>query len=119
VHLFYDGLYVCLYVYIILGRTYAVQEDAMDSEISSLTSDVVAAYDPPPSKLGPIWKQGSGKGFFANTKWKEKLMCVGLGGFCMYFDSTEIASTNKAAKIISLQSAYIGKLSLVDDSHSH
>ena len=31
-------------------------------------------------------KKGSGKGFFANTKWKEKLLCVGLTGTCLFYD---------------------------------
>ena len=48
----------------------------------------MSVFDPSPSKLGVVWKQGSGKGFFANTKWKEKLLCAGLGRCLAHTRST-------------------------------
>ena len=60
--------------------------DAMNDQFAGLSSKAMSTFDPAPRKFGKVWKQGSGKGFFANTKWKEKLLCVGLAGICLFYD---------------------------------
>ena len=60
--------------------------DAMNDQFAGLSSKAMSTFDPAPRKFGKVWTQGSGKGFFANTKWKEKLLCVGLAGICLFYD---------------------------------
>ena len=51
-----------------------------------------------------VEKRGSGKGYFSTTRWKPKLLTVsGLG--LVYFDSTEVSTENKAARIVPLGTA--------------
>ena len=81
---------------------------ANDDTLSSMSAYYIQNDDPPPRRMHSVWKQGSGVGFFANTKWKEKLLCVGNGsGFALYFDSLEISENNKASKVIPLQGSFI------------
>jgi hypothetical protein len=75
--------------------------------VSEISSESISTGDPQPRRIAKVWKQGSGVGFFANYKWKEKLLCIGPGGIAMYFDSLEISPQNKAARIISLAGSYV------------
>lgn len=49
-----------------------------------------------------MWKQGSGKGFFANTKWKEKLLSAGFSGAVLFYDDKAISEDNKPKAVIHL-----------------
>ncbi len=96
-------------------------EDALanDDALSSMTSFYMQNNDPPPRRMHNVWKQGSGVGFFANTKWKEKLLCISNGsGFALYFDSLEISESNKASKVIPLQGSFIEETKDGKDSKS-
>jgi PH domain len=91
-------------------------DEAMKQMYVQMTSAEVKNNDPAPAKLSSVWKKGSGKGFFANTKWKEKLLCVGLGGVAMYYDSTAISEDNKPSKIISLLGATVEETTHEDNA---
>ena len=43
--------------------------------------------------------QGSGKGMFATTKWKTKLLAA-HAGMALYFDSIEISQSNQCAQVL-------------------
>lgn len=86
------------------------------SSIAEITSEAITLGDPAPRRIAKVHKQGSGAGLFANYKWKEKLMSVGPGGVAIYFDSVEISTKNKAARVIPLTGSYVEPLETgIDD----
>ena len=90
--------------------TPADEEDPLDNDdaLRSMTSFYMQNNDPAPRKMHSVWKRGSGVGFFATTKWKEKLLCISNGsGFAVYFDALEISENNRAAKVIPLQGSFV------------
>jgi hypothetical protein len=84
-----------------------ISEADMKGQLMQTTSLQLSEGELKPSKIGILSKQGSGVGLFANYKWKDKLVAVGPGGICYYFDSSEISNTNKVSTIIQLLGAYI------------
>jgi len=67
------------------------------------------------SKMGIVQKRGSGVGLFASYKWKEKLM-ASVGGFLIYFNTSEVSEKNLVDKLIPLQEgSYVHE---VDDVES-
>ena len=87
----------------------SAQISEMDMKLSLLqtTSLQLVQGELKPTKQGILQKQGSGKGFFSNYKWKEKFVSVGPGGMCYYFNSPEISDNNKVSTVITLSGAYI------------
>jgi hypothetical protein len=62
---------------------------------SSISAQQACEFLPPPSKVGPVRKKGSGSGkglnrFLGAGTWKTKLLCVGPPGYSTYFDSLEV-----------------------------
>jgi len=88
-------------------NTAQVSELDMKQSLMQTTSHQLIHGEMKPTKHGILSKQGSGKGFFANYKWKEKFVAVGPGGICYYFDSPDISDTNKVSTVISLTGGYI------------
>lgn len=78
---------------------------------SSLTLEQMEGL---PKRFGPVHKRGSGVGLFATTKWKPKLFAV-LGGHCMYFTGTEVSEANKVDRYLSLEGAYVERLTSATD----
>ena len=87
-------------------NTAQASELDMKQSLMQTTSQQLINGEMKPTKHGILSKQGSGKGFFANYKWKEKYVAV-LGGICYYFDNPDISDTNKVSTVISLTGGYI------------
>jgi len=64
---------------------------------------------------GTLYKQGSGKGFFSNTKWKEKLLIL-MTGTIYYFDKTDVSTTNKASRVISLHGCRVENFAFASEA---
>jgi hypothetical protein len=96
-----------------------ISETDMTSQLMQTTSLQLSEDEIKPLKFNILSKQGSGVGLFANYKWKDKLVAVGPGGICYYFDSLEISNTNKVSTIISLLGAYIELIDKDDDNNNN
>lgn len=82
-------------------------EQAIENEILAISSATLFNGPHPPAYSCPVSKQGNGQGFFANYKWKEKLLCVLTTGYVIYFDSTDINDSNKPSRCINIAGAYV------------
>jgi len=85
----------------------AAQVSEMDMKASLMQTTALQLTKLKPTKQGMLSKQGSGKGFLANYKWKEKFVVVGPGGILYYFNSPELSDDNKVSTVITLVGSYI------------
>lgn len=91
------------------GRSYDPEvQNAMEGLDRVSSKELLGAPSSPESeggrsivKHGPAKKRGSGRGMFANTKSKTKLL-VAQKGSLFYFDSEDISAANLASRAIAL-----------------
>eukprot|EP00290_Baffinella_frigidus_P019144 CAMPEP_0180200004 /NCGR_PEP_ID=MMETSP0987-20121128/6010_1 /TAXON_ID=697907 /ORGANISM="non described non described, Strain CCMP2293" /LENGTH=245 /DNA_ID=CAMNT_0022155125 /DNA_START=211 /DNA_END=949 /DNA_ORIENTATION=+ len=94
--------------------------EAVAKKLLAMSSFQAVNHDPtPPTKHGTVQKQGSQGGLFgfASTGWKTKLLVVGPPGFCIYFNSTDISASTKAAAVIRLDGASV-EADLSEEPHA-